>query len=125
MPTIKITQKGSFDNIKRYMDRVNHSNLKYIFHQYGPMGVAALQNATPIDSSLTAHSWYYEVVEKPGVITLQWCNSNVVDGVPVVILLEYGHGTRSGSYVAGHDFIMPAINPVIERIQAEINREVS
>lgn len=125
MPEIKITQSGSFDNIERYMDRVKHSDLKYIFHKYGPMGVSALQSATPIDSSLTANSWYYEIVDRPGVVSLQWCNSNVVDGIPVVILLEYGHGTLSGSYVQGRDFIMPAISPIIEKIQAEIDREVS
>jgi hypothetical protein len=125
MPEIKITQRGSFDNIKRYMDRVKNSDVKYIFNRYGSEGVAALQNATPIDSSLTANSWYYEIIEKPGVVSLRWCNRNVVDGIPVVILLEYGHGTRSGSYVQGYDFIMPAITPIIERINAEINREVS
>lgn len=125
MPEIKITQSGSFDNIERYMDRVKHSDLKYIFHKYGPMGVSALQSATPIDSSLTANSWYYEIVDRPGVVSLQWCNSNVVDGIPVVILLEYGHGTLSGNYVQGRDFIMPAISPIIEKIQAEIDREVS
>ena len=125
MPEIKITQSGSFDNIERYMDRVKHADPKYIFHKYGPMGVAALQSATPIDSSLTANSWYYEVVDSPGGASLQWCNSNVVDGVPVVILLEYGHGTLSGGYVQGRDFIMPAISPIIEQIQAEIDREVS
>lgn len=125
MPEIKITQSGSFDNIERYMDRVKHSDLKYIFHKYGPMGVSALQSATPIDSSLTANSWYYEIVDRPGVVSLQWCNSNVIDGIPVVILLEYGHGTLSGNYVQGRDFIMPAISPIIEKIQAEIDREVS
>lgn len=94
-------------------------------HKYGPIGVQALRNATPVDSGLSAELWHYEVVETKSEISLQWHNTNIVGSIPVVILLEYGHGTRSGGFVPGHDFIMPAITPILEQIQLEIEREVT
>jgi hypothetical protein len=125
MPKLTITQRGSFDNITRYMQNVKLTDVGAIFNKYGPVGVTALENATPIDSGLTANSWYYEILETRGTISLRWCNRHMVEGVPVVILLEYGHGTRNGGLVQGHDFIMPAIRPIFDQISADIEREVS
>lgn len=124
MPKLTITTRGSFDSLERYMRTVRLTDIKAIFNKYGPIGVNALAAATPVDTSLTASSWYYEIIETPKNVALHWCNSHMAEGIPVVILLEYGHGTRAGGFVQGHEFIMPAIQPIFDQISAEIEREV-
>lgn len=125
MDGIEITQKGSFNNTETYLSRLKSVQVAAILNKYGSVGVAALSNATPIDSGLTAASWYYEIVNRPGYYSIRWHNRNVRDGIPVAILIEYGHGTGTGGYVAGRDFIMPAIRPIFDQIAADVEREVT
>ncbi len=125
MGIISIRQKGSFANIERYLGRPFSSSIKAKLDKYGVLGVEALVNATPQDSGLTAESWYYEIVERPGYISIRWHNRNVQDGIPIAILLQYGHGTRNGGYVEGRDYIMPAIQPVFDQILADTMKEVT
>jgi hypothetical protein len=84
-----------------------------------------LAAATPEDSGLTAHSWSFDVVSRKGYYSIRWYNSHVVDGRPIAILLQYGHGTGTGGYVQGRDYIMPAIRPIFDQIEAEVWREVT
>lgn len=127
MSIITVTQKGSFDNTERSLRRLrtHTANLRPILQKYGPIGVRALSEATPKDTGLAAGSWYFEIVERSGYISLRWHNSDVEDGALVVILLQYGHGTRNGGWVEGRDFIMPAIQPVLDAILAEVDKEVT
>lgn len=125
MSDIQVHVKGSFSKTEYYLRRLNNIDLTNIFNKYGPMGVDALANATPVDSSLTAHSWYYEIEKKGSRQSLHWSNSNVRDGIPIVILIEYGHGTRNGGIVQAHPFIMDAISPIIQQAVDEIGREVT
>jgi hypothetical protein len=122
---IEITQKGSFNNTERYLRRLKTSDLYAVLNKYGSMGVNALSNATPSRTGLTASSWYYEIVQRRGYYSIRWHNSNVQDGLPIAILIQYGHGTRNGGYVQGRDFIMPAIRPIFDQIAAEAWREVT
>jgi hypothetical protein len=92
--------------------------------QFGSAGVAALAAATPAESGITGQSWYYEIVQRPGYYSIRWRNSHVIDGRPIAILLQYGHGTRQGGYVEGRDYIMPAIRPVFDQIDAELRKVV-
>jgi len=92
---------------------------------YGREGVNALANATPNESGLTAASWDYEVINKGGSWTVVWTNSHIVDGTPLVILLQYGHGTGTGGYVQGRDFINPAIRPIFDRIADDVWKAVT
>lgn len=89
------------------------------------MGVNALSNATPVESALTASSWYYEVESRRGYHSIRWYNSNVNQGVPIAIILQYGHGTGTGGYVRGRDYINPAIRPVFDQIANEVWKEVT
>jgi hypothetical protein len=89
------------------------------------MGVDALANATPVESGLTAQSWYYEVESGGGRHRITWKNRNVNQGVPIAIILQYGHGTGTGGYVAGRDYINPAIRPAFEKIADEVWKEVT
>src|SRR5215216_1045011 len=95
--------------------------------KYGPIGVAALKAATPVDSSLTAESWYYEIVDRPGYYAIHWLNSHVEDpgNIPIAVLLQYGHATRNGGFVEGRDYINPALAPIFEQIAADMWKEVT
>lgn len=109
--------EGLLHNIiqRKYRNKLNH---------YGVLGVQALQAATPKDTGLTAESWSYEIVEEDGGLALYWKNSNRNDNVLVAILLQYGHGTRTGGYVEGIDYINPALRPVFEQMAREVWKEV-
>lgn len=122
---ITITEKGSFSNTERYLRRLKSSDLYGVLNKYGALGVAALSSATPIDSGETAASWYYTVVQRPGYYSIRWHNRNDRDGIPIAVLIQYGHGTGTGGYVQGRDYIMPAIRPVFDQIVAEAVREVT
>lgn len=122
---ITFTTKGSFDRTERYLNRLKTDDLTYILHKYGSIGVAALANATPRDSGEIAESWYYTVVRRKGYYSLRWHNRHIEGGIPIVVLLQYGHGTRTGGWVEGHDYIMPAIRPILEQVSQEMWKEVT
>lgn len=122
---IRFRQKGDFSKTKRYLDRVQHAVKRGVFDKYGREGVAALASATPIDSGLTASSWYYEIVSKNGRTTITFLNSNIQNGVPIAIILQYGHGTGNGGFVQGRDYINPAVKPIFDRIVNDAWREVT
>lgn len=125
MPNITFTERGSFNNTERYLNRLKRAELFAVLNKYGSKGVAALSNATPKESGLTAGSWTYTIVMSPGYYSIRWHNTHEVDGRPLAVLLQYGHGTGTGGYVQGRDFINPAIRPVFDEILAEAMREVS
>ena len=122
---ITITQKGSFNNTERYLNRLKSAELFATLGRYGSLGVNALSNATPVDSGLTAASWSYTIVQRPGYYSIRWHNSHEEDGVNIAVILQYGHGTGTGGYVQGRDYIMPAIRPIFDQILAEAMREVN
>lgn len=123
MTGLTVHQSGSFDNLESYLEHMGGYNWGPFLSKYGEMGVAALSNATPTDTGLTAHSWYYEISESPGFSILSWYNSHEDrQGDPIVFLLEYGHGTRTGGYVPPREFIMFAIRPIFDAIEKDINR---
>lgn len=124
MSLIRVTTKGSFDNTERFLKKSvnNTSSIRPILEKYGKEGVNALSEATPKDTGLAAQSWRYEIVERSGYISLRWHNDDIENGALVVILLQYGHATRNGGWVEGRDFIMPAIQPIFDKILNEIQR---
>jgi hypothetical protein len=122
---ITITQRGSFNNTERYLSHLSNDDLFAVLNKYGSLGVAALSNATPVRSGLTSESWYYEIVTRKGYYSIRWHNRNVVDGRPIAIMLEYGHGTGTGGYVQGRDYIMPVIRPIFDRMVNDLWKEVT
>lgn len=125
MPKIIVfRQKGSFKNAEGFLKKASKFNIDAILDRYGKEGVEALRSATPKDTGLTANSWYYKVTKGRNTITITWSNSNVVDGVPIAIILQYGHATRNGGYVEGRDYINPAIRPIFDRIADRAWEEV-
>ena len=121
---ITATSKGDWHTTEKFLGAMMDSNLFASLSKFGDAGVAALAANTPADSGITANSWYYEIVQRKNYYSIRWRNSHMVDGRPIAILLQYGHGTRQGGYVEGRDYINPAIQPVFEQIDAEFRRVV-
>ena len=122
---ISFRQKGDFSKLTRFLERAKESVKIGDLDKYGREGVAALSSATPIDSGKTANSWSYEITNKNGSVTISFDNSNIQNGVPIAIILQYGHGTRNGGWVQGRDYINPAIQPVFDEIVDKAWREVT
>ena len=87
-----------------------------VLDEFGRDGVQALRNATPVDSGATAEAWDYEIKRTRNYTEIVWTNSNINDGVPIAVILQYGHGTGTGGYVQGRDYINPAIRPIFDKI---------
>lgn len=122
---ISFRQKGDFSKLTRYLERAKESMKIGCLDKYGREGVAALAAATPVDSGLTAASWYYEIENRGGSITITFNNSHIQNGVPIAIILQYGHGTGTGGWVEGRDYINPSIQPIFDRIADEAWKEVT
>jgi hypothetical protein len=122
---ITFRHKGDFKNTTRYLERAKQAIGLGLLDKYGREGVAALASATPTDTGVTARSWYYQIENKKGSTTISFLNSNIQNGVPIAVILQYGHGTGTGGWVEGRDYINPAIQPIFDRIVAEAWREVT
>lgn len=122
---ISFRSKGDFKKATRYFERVKEAARLSILDKYGREGVAALASATPKDSGLTANSWYYEIERTNGSATIAFYNSNVQNGIVIAIILQYGHGTGTGGWVEGRDYINPAIQPIFDEITTNAWREVT
>lgn len=122
---IKFSQKGDFSKTTRYLGRVKAASRLDILNEYGRRGVAALASATPIESGSTAQGWYYEISTNRSSSTISFNNSNVQYGVPIAIILQYGHGTGTGGWVNGRDYINPAVQPIFDELANKAWREVT
>jgi hypothetical protein len=122
---IRFKQSGDFSNAIRYLNNASELSKSTCFDKYGKEGVAALSAATPVDTGLTANSWYYTIAYSNRGITISFNNSNISNGVPIALILQYGHATRTGGWVAGRDYINPAIQPIFDRMANEAWKEVT
>lgn len=122
---ITIRSRGNFEKTDRFFKKMLRGEIKQILRRYGDEGVKALADATPKDTGRTAASWDYKVEHSKGVYSIVWTNSNINQGVPIAIILQYGHGTGTGGYVEGRDYINPALRPVFDRIAEEAWKEVT
>lgn len=116
MPRISFSSKGSFDKTDRFLQKMSRGEIFSLLEGYAKDGVAALAAATPKDTGGTSALWDYKISRSLGRTTITWTNSHVVNGVPIAIILQYGHGTGTGGYIAGRDYINPAIKPVFDNI---------
>lgn len=107
---------GGFTKTERFLNRMKRREYLNVLDEFGRDGVQALRNATPVDSGATAEAWDYEIKRTRNYTEIVWTNSNINDGVPIAVILQYGHGTGTGGYVQGRDYINPAIRPVFDKI---------
>lgn len=122
---ISFRQKGDFSKLDRFLERAKEAARLSILDKYGREGVNALSSATPVDSGETANSWFYEIKHDNGSATITFCNSHINEGVSIAIILQYGHGTGTGGWVEGRDYINPAIQPVFDKIVDSAWKEVT
>ena len=121
---INIRQKGDFKNLSSFLEKTKEKLNLGLLDKYGREGVAALQAATPKDTGKTSESWYYKIERKNGSVSLTFHNSNQNKGVPIAIILQYGHATGNCGYVEGVDYINPALRPIFDKIAEEAWKEV-
>lgn len=122
---ISFRQKGDFSKLTRFLERAKEAVHLGDLDKYGREGVAALASATPVDSGKTATSWYYEIENKKGQVSIRFNNSNIQNGVPIAIIIQYGHATGTGGWVEGQDYINPSIRPIFDEILNKTWREVT
>lgn len=121
---ISFRQKGDFSKLSKYFEKMKEAAKIGVLDKYGREGVAALSSATPVDSGKTASSWSYEIERQNGAVSIVFKNSNVNKGVPIAIILQLGHGTGTGGWVEGRDYINPAIQPIFDKLANEAWEEV-
>jgi hypothetical protein len=122
---LRVTTSGDQDKTSNALKKLLGGRLYSDLESYGEQGVAALSSATPEDTGLTAQSWHYRIVRAPRYVAIEWYNTNkTASGVSVAVLVQYGHGTGTGGYVQGRDFINPAIRPLFDKISDEVWKKV-
>lgn len=122
---VTIRHKGDLSKTYNFLKKAVSGDFVKKLEMYGQQGVQALASNTPVDTGLTANSWYYKITKTRNSISISWLNSNVVNGVPIAIILQYGHGTRTGGWVQGRDYINPVIQPIFDKILEDAWREVT
>ena len=122
---ITFRQKGNFSKLNRYFERVKEVVKVGDLDRIGREGVQALSSATPRDTGLTATSWEYSIERSSNRVSINFNNTNIQNGVPIAIILQYGHGTRNGGYVQGRDYINPAIQPIFDKLAKDAWKEVT
>lgn len=122
---IVIKQRGDFKNLEKFLKKASKMDFFQNLERYAREGVSALASATPIDSGETAASWDYEIRTTKNQVSIYWTNSNVNNGIPIAVLIQYGHGTKNGGYVLGRDYINPAIRPIFDKIADSVWKEVT
>lgn len=122
---ISFRQKGDFSKTLKYLDKIRDPVKMGILDKYGRAGVDALSSATPIDTGVTANSWYYKVEKTDKTAKVAFYNSHINKGVPIAIIIQYGHGTGTGGWVQGRDYINPALRPIFDKMANDVWKEVT
>lgn len=121
---ISAKASGDFSKITKFLNTMRKKDAKAVLKKYGERGVDLLRNATPVKTGKTASSWRYEINVSKGRYSINWLNDNIHNGVNIAIILQYGHGTRNGGYVAGKDYINPVMQQIFSEMAEELWREV-
>lgn len=122
--SITFTQRGNFSKTEKYLKGLKNKNYRAILERYANEGVNLLRSVTPKDSGETSSAWSYKIITNRSGFSIQWFNTSTNDGIPIIILLQYGHGTTGGTFVEGRDFINPVMKPLFEKISENIWKEV-
>lgn len=122
---ITLSYKGDLNKTNKFLKRDHFATLRHVLKQYGKQGVDALSLATPRRTGKTANSWSYKIKQTKESIVIEWNNSNIQNGVPIALILQYGHGTSTGGYVTGIDYINPALRPIFDEIAQAAWKEVT
>jgi hypothetical protein len=122
---IRFSNTGDFSKTLKFLGTASKGIKIGDLSKYGQEGVDALSRSTPVDSGNTANSWYYKITTEKGKTIISWCNSNIVNGAPIAVMLQYGHATKNGGWVQGRDYINPAICPIFDKMADLAWKEVN
>ena len=122
---VKVFHKGDFRKTEKFLEGARTFNIRPLLKRYGEAGVRALAAATPKDTGELASSWGYEIQTDRTEARVIWTNSKIVDGIPIAIILQYGHGTGGGGYVQGRDYINPAMRTIFDQLAEAAWKEVT
>lgn len=122
---ISFRHKGDFSKTSRFLEKAKSAVRRGDLDKYGQQGVAALASATPVDTGKTAQSWEYKITMNSGSVAITFHNTNIQNGVPIAVIIQYGHGTNNGGWVQGRDYINPAIQPIFDKIVNDVWKEVT
>ena len=125
MGMISFNHRGNFNRMEKFLNAMTRRSYLNDLSRFGQMGVEALASATPVDTGKTADSWTYEIERTNEKTTIRWLNTNINDGVNIAVILQYGHGTGTGGYVQGRDYINPAMRPLFDSIAEQAWKEVT
>jgi len=121
---ISFKNSGNFDNLSKFLESMRMKKYLGVLNKFGEQGVSALRSSTPVDTGLTANSWSYNIDIESDHASIYFTNSNIHEGVNIAIILQYGHGTGTGGYVAGRDYINPAMRPIFDEMANAAWKEV-
>lgn len=119
------TSEGSFAKTTRFLEFLQSGKMFNNLSSYGQRGVDALSSATPVETGETAGDWGYQIGHSHGQVAISWFNTHNEDGVNIAIIIQYGHGTGTGGWVQGRDFINPAMRPIFDKILEDVWRQVT
>lgn len=122
---ISFKHRGNFNKTEKFFNKIRGKSYLNMLSKYGQIGVEALRVATPVDTGKTADSWTYEIEQSGDRTTIAWLNTNTNQNVNIAVILQYGHGTGTGGYVAGRDYINPAMRPIFDSIADQAWKEVT
>lgn len=122
---VEIIQHGNFKNTEKFLAGAKKLRIEQSLQRFAQAGVQALSSATPVSSGMTAASWGYEIHSSKGSWTISWTNSHINSGVNIAVILQYGHGTGTGGYVKGRDYINPAMHPIFDKIAEDAWKAVT
>jgi hypothetical protein len=125
MSSLKLESSGSFNSLEKFLKKMSSGEIYKSLDNHARKGVQALSQATPLETGETRNSWDYEIKLGKGSCTITWTNSHTEDGVPIAIILQYGHGTGTGGYVQGKDYINPAMRPIFDNIADNVWKAVT
>lgn len=120
-----LSSSGNTKNMDNFFKKISKDAFLAMLHKYGKIGVELLSERTPKDTGVTAQSWYYTITQTKRGYEIYWNNTSETKGIPIVILIQYGHATRNGGYVAPNDFINPATQEVYDMLTNEIRKELN
>lgn len=122
---ISFSSSGNFDKTLKFLAAMQKLNIGKICESQGQRGVHALMSATPEDSGRAANAWGYTIVQSKSSIMIGWTNSDIENGFPVALMIQYGHGTGTGGYIQGRDYINPAMRPIFDQIAETVWKAVT
>lgn len=121
----KVNSSGSFNKTNKFLTKLQRGDIFTNLERYGRMGVDALSRATPVETGLAASSWGYQINRTSTRTSISWFNTDVEGGVNIAVIIQYGHGTGTGGYVQGRDYINPAMRPIFDQILNDVWRQVT